>query len=1627
MRDLDLWRRLATGSVEPGEIIALSIQSLTRRAPYLGGLVALAQHANASLRAAALDALAGVRGVPGVRVLVAALDDDEPTVRAAALRALRTTSLDAPHRFVHALFHERLDVRRRALTEVPPNATGLAVHLRADAACADLAATIPFSGSFELALDLHAQGAFTDGELADQLARARGHVQHTLQADETNLHTRQFLRAIIGAEAYGEPLAAIMQFAVSDLVVFGRITACVQELGWTTLPAPVQGAYLALVPTTIASPEFTAEHVPAAIAGLTRWVGPGMPGFAAHLRPSVPELQRLLALPFVRSDLALAAAIASHLPAKRLKTLAKSVGQTSILASLRASDHGWREILNLPAEAPNLELQWLAMLADSPRYAPLATTALLRFAPKRREKLVEVLQHHEDILVELSTRPLTLDVDTVGELVETVASHLNFTVVGTAMGRILESTGAALALVLVRKLEPRGLGVAVGAVTDAQALRLINLLDAEPVPRSRELAVALAWKARTEPAIAAWVQRIVQPEPPAPVVAAPLETGQRELTSKERATIVSASAGELPTALRPALSTSVTGLTAALRERSAAISLEACVALLACADPLPEVARQLDRFARVDATFDTGLSEATSAWWLRQRDIAVLAHARLWRWEQHGFALIAWLERAGGLQAALEIADQLPGRLAARTLWHGLAEAVALMRYRDRPAFERHATIATARYCSERVDRDIGRAAARIILHAVEGRRVPLAEVRAELLERTPDATAETREQLARIIRLDGMPEPPRIVLPPPPASIVEQIRACRDLDKLVEWCHEPSPAIVQEAALALVMLGPDGQRRLAELLRDPDKLLAPLPVVQTVILWDAPAALAIVRELATSGTLLNAWQYHLSLALHVLGDAGQLERALAAACAPDQPWFRRADWDTLVAHADPHRCALALVEAPHHHAYKRSVDLLLAQPAEDTEVAAALRRFLEIDADRPIELRRTVARNLAYGRGDFTGIPIILEELIDTKGEVPHAVLPHALSTPLAAGIVDAGLVGGHPCCTERRMVRVLSDLRTFARLDEDTNRTLCTRMLEEATTTAARQEAVPFVVSAATTDQRVTQVAEVFAWGVRRGLELSGRILRMHLTAKEADLGHTYLDGNQVYVSALPMLRGEPHGRDIVEGLVLHEIGHHVYHASERDRALWKEAHGVGLGHLLNLIADEHLERNLRAINGDYGDRLKRLDAYAFQHAPQEINVPYLLGSLRAHAARALITTPLDVAFDEDSVRMRRGAVLAELDKAGHLVARFARALRMGLGNRHQDPVIEQALALCRDLRKQEMPGLYGVTRQLARLFGGATALAKVFGGPEGLTFGERDGEVFGAGIDDDILQREVERILDPKRGKKSGRVGPADRLQINVNPDAEFDRIHDVRKVRGNQDEHGKLAHEVARHSRRLGMLLDELGLRWEPARARIQGRSIDKTRLRPLVTRGDPRILQARTPVRRTDLFLGTVIDCSGSMTAGNNLERARKFAILIAEAVKPLRGVDARFWGFTDSTIYDAGDAQDCHVTGLVSDGGNNDAAALFHAAAAAMASKRKAKVVVMISDGLPTECSVAALRTLATTLTKRKGVVCAQVAVRPIEEDCFQHHVLLDDAQVDVSVAKFGRLIGDLARRVLGS
>jgi hypothetical protein len=156
-----------------------------------------------------------------------------------------------------------------------------------------------------------------------------------------------------------------------------------------------------------------------------------------------------------------------------------------------------------------------------------------------------------------------------------------------------------------------------------------------------------------------------------------------------------------------------------------------------------------------------------------------------------------------------------------------------------------------------------------------------------------------------------------------------------------------------------------------------------------------------------------------------------------------------------------------------------------------------------------------------------------------------------------------------------------------------------------------------------------------------------------------------------------------------------------------------------------------------------------------------------------------------------------------------------------------------------------------------------------------------------------------------------------------------------------------------------------------------------------------------------------------------MQSGQNIDKARRFAVLLAEAARGLTGVDLRVFGFTDTVLYDAGDAERCAAASLTAGGGNNDAAALFHVASLAKKSRRSSQLLVMISDGLPTECSTEALRGLADRLERRERMCVAQVAVRPLPEQCFRHYVLLEEDDLDGSVRRFGQTVGRLVRRAL--
>ena len=567
------------------------------------------------------------------------------------------------------------------------------------------------------------------------------------------------------------------------------------------------------------------------------------------------------------------------------------------------------------------------------------------------------------------------------------------------------------------------------------------------------------------------------------------------------------------------------------------------------------------------------------------------------------------------------------------------------------------------------------------------------------------------------------------------------------------------------------------------------------------------------------------------------------------------------------------------------------------------------------------------------------------------------------------------------------------------------------------EMPTAAIAETAARLLGNSLSRNWKLRHLAEDMLWGIGIGRQLIDKVVAIEMLGGEG-LGHTRLGQAKISVNPLPVLKREQNGSDIVRGLILHELGHQKYHAAPADARPHATAHREGIFSLLNLVEDEHLERNLRALDRDFGDKLKRLVAYAFQHCERELPAGKVLQSLGPDALSILTGGCLQVARRPGHVRVDNGELLRHLEHCGNSFARFMRALRMGQGNRENDPKVAQALKLFgRGFRGSSVKKLLKIARELKKIFGDQTRVLDLLGQEVVLAPGEGEIAVHGEGLTDADIAREIKRITaPPEPGQSRGGRGGGD--AINVGETTSFEPIVEIRRLPHDRAAHAALVGPVQRPARQLRRCLERLGFANERQTRRTRGTRIDRGQLNNLVLRRDPRVLVARETRRATDLFVGAAIDCSGSMN-GERLERAKRFGALLAEACRGVPGVDLRLFGFTHDEIYDAGDARRPAVANLQSSGGNNDAAALWHAAKTARASRRKAKLLVMISDGLPTGCSVEALRGLVQRLTRQR-ICCAQVAVSPLTEICFPHYVLLEDEDFDRAARRFGATVSRL-------
>ncbi len=497
--------------------------------------------------------------------------------------------------------------------------------------------------------------------------------------------------------------------------------------------------------------------------------------------------------------------------------------------------------------------------------------------------------------------------------------------------------------------------------------------------------------------------------------------------------------------------------------------------------------------------------------------------------------------------------------------------------------------------------------------------------------------------------------------------------------------------------------------------------------------------------------------RYRVAAAALERDEAGALEATVAALCEPGPAgWFAASDWRWLSTVAGRFGEVLAiclrLAESPHPHAYEPAVmELTRREDFANVRIQQALLAFLECGTGRMRDLRVQAAQWLYKSAAWQPALPILLQA---EPAEPP--LYPNLLANQpydIVVAIVRGFLLLQRGEADEKLILELLlaAGVDDYAR--DEGLALLLPRAFDHDVRKRARENLRP----RHSRDMKLRRVGDTFAWGVRVGRELTGKLFSIEMIASEK-LGYTRFTENKIYITPLPILRGEMHGRQVVRALILHEYGHHMYHRGDEAQAVWRQAETEGLQRLLNLVSDEHLERNLRALDRRFGDQLKMLAAYAFQHTAREMPVADLLNVLQGRAFEVLSAAPLNVARRAGCVAVQNGKLLMLMEKAGLSFARFVRALRMGLGNRHDDPRVEAGLALFRGrFRKSTMPRLHEIARKLRDIFGSETDILNSFD-QDSMWEDASDWDDISEGITNEEVQTEVQSSLQGKnRGSK------------------------------------------------------------------------------------------------------------------------------------------------------------------------------------------------------------------------------------------------------------------------------
>ena len=241
-------------------------------------------------------------------------------------------------------------------------------------------------------------------------------------------------------------------------------------------------------------------------------------------------------------------------------------------------------------------------------------------------------------------------------------------------------------------------------------------------------------------------------------------------------------------------------------------------------------------------------------------------------------------------------------------------------------------------------------------------------------------------------------------------------------------------------------------------------------------------------------------------------------------------------------------------------------------------------------------------------------------------------------------------------------------------------------------------------------------------------------------------------------------------------------------------------------------------------------------------------------------------------------------------------------------------------------------------------------------------------------------------------------------------------DFDLIENIVDIQADHKVLDNLVPHVAPLASQLKSYFHRCGLQMAPRRDQHFGINVQEDAYKGQW--GDLSFFENRKMQPDASVYIGIILDSSGSMSQGSKFKLGQLFALALGLGTRGVRGVDGDVWAFTDKAIYSCGKPQELRISGLPGpNNGNNDSAGLFHASRVAKRSNKLLKILVMISDGLPTECTWESLNGLANRL-EQEGFIVIQIAVDNIQKPAIQKNFInLTGIELGQAVIEFGRII----------